>query len=94
MNNTILIHYPKSSSSPVNVNYKVSNQGNLKTITCTVPDKSNIPKWLELEKFELTAMKFDKEYDLLFEQSKFNRNLDTVLFIDKVFQKIMDARRA
>lgn len=89
MNNNILIHYPKASSNPVSVNYKITKQGPIKTITCIVPDKDNIPNWLELQKFEMTAMKFDNKYNLLFEQRKFNRNLDTVLFIDKVFEKIM-----
>ncbi|MBL1410705.1 hypothetical protein [Sphingobacterium faecale] len=94
MSNNILIHYPKASSRPVSVNYKVSNEGDLKTITCSVPDKENTPSWLELQKFELVAMKFDNAYDLVFEQRKFDRNLDTVLFIDKVFEKIMDLRQA
>jgi len=94
MNTNILIHYPKSTSTPINVNYKVSNNGNVKTITCSLPDKGNIPNWLELQNFELTALKIDQEYNLLFEQRKFDRNLETVLFIDKVFEKIMDVRKA
>lgn len=94
MSNNILIHYPKANSRPVSVNYKISNEDGLKTITCVVPDKENTPAWLELQKFELQAMKFDKGYDLVFEQRKFDRNLDTVLFMDKVFEKIMDLRQA
>lgn len=94
MSNNILIHYPKANSRPVSVNYKVSNEGGLKTISCTVPDKDNSPAWLELQKFDLVAMKFDNSYDLVFEQRKFDRNLDTVLFMDKVFEKIMDLKQA
>lgn len=92
MSKNILIHYPKANSSPVSVNYKITKEGEIKTITCTVPDKANIPNWLELQKFEMTAMKFDNKYNLLFEQRKFDRNLDTVLFIDKVFEKIMSVK--
>lgn len=94
MNKNILIHYPKPSSRPVSVDYKITKEGPIKTITCTVPDKANIPNWLELQKFEMTAMKFDNKYNLLFEQRKFDRNLDTVLFIDKVFEKIMSSVKA
>lgn len=92
MINNILIHYPKDTSTPVDVNYKITKEGNLKTITCLINDKINMPKWLELQKFELTAIKFDNSYDLVFEHKKFDRNLDTVLFMDRVFQKIMNLR--
>lgn len=94
MSSNILIHYPKANSRPVSVNYKISIEGGLKTITCVVPDKDNAPSWLELQKFELQAMKFDNSYDLVFEQRKFDRNLDTVLFMDKVFEKIMDLKQS
>lgn len=89
MNNNILIHYPKTNSTPIDINYKITKQGSLKTITCSVADKNSIPSWLELQKFELTAMKFDNDYDMVFEHRKFDRNLDTVLFLDLVFEKIM-----
>ncbi len=92
MNNNILIYYPKKNSTPVDVQYKITKQGDLKTISCSILDKASLPKWLELQKFELTAMKFNNEYDLVFEHKKFDRNLDTVLFIDRVFEKIMDTR--
>lgn len=92
MMNNILIHYPKPNSRPVSIDYKISNEGDLKTISCAVTDKDNAPAWLELFKFELVAMKFDQSYDLVFENKKFDRNLDTVLFIDKVFENIMEIR--
>lgn len=92
MMNNILVHYPKSNSKPVSIDYKISNEGNFKTITCAVADKDTVPAWLELLKFELVAMKFDKSYDLVFQNKKFDRNLDTVLFMDKVFKNIMEIR--
>lgn len=93
MMNNILVHYPKSNSKPVSIDYKISVEGDLKTISCAVADKDTAPAWLELLKFELVAMKFDQSYDLVFENKKFDRNLDTVLFMDKVFENIMEIRR-
>lgn len=86
-----MVSYPKATSTPVNVHYSISKQGNLQTITCAVANSSSLPTWLELRKFDLVAMKYNGIYDLLFEQRKYDKNLDTVLFMDKVFEKIIAA---
>ncbi|QBQ39970.1 hypothetical protein E2P86_01905 [Sphingobacterium psychroaquaticum] len=92
MKNNILINYPKANSSPVMVDYRVSNEGKLKTISCAVSNAQILPSWLEMQKFELVALKEEDGYSLLFHEKKFDKNLDTVLFIDQVFERIMEAR--
>ncbi|WP_270087352.1 hypothetical protein [Sphingobacterium sp. SYP-B4668] len=89
MKNNVMVNYPKATSSPVNVSYSISKQGNLKTITCAVANTEAVPAWLELRKFELIGIKSNETYDLLFEQRKYEKNLDTILFMDKVFEKII-----
>jgi hypothetical protein len=91
MKQNILVSYPKKTSTPINVHYSITKQGNMKTITCAVPSVETIPIWLELRKFELLAMKYDGNYELLFEHRKYEKNMDTVLFMDKVFKSIIAA---
>lgn len=89
MKNNVTVSYPKANSTPVNVKYSISKQGKFKTITCAVASTTAIPTWLELTKFDFVAIKSEDSYDLLFEEKKYNKNLDTVLFMDKVFEKII-----
>ena len=82
-----MVSYPKKTSTPVHVHYSIIQQGNFKTITCAVPSIAEIPTWLELRKFELVAMKYNGNFELLFEHRKYEKNMDTVLFMDKVFDR-------
>lgn len=91
MKQNILVSYPKKTSTPVNVHYSITQQGNFKTISCAVPTIEVTPIWLELRKFELVAMKYNGNYELLFEHRKYEKNMDTVLFMDKVFESIIAA---
>ncbi|MEN5433438.1 hypothetical protein ABE545_07335 [Sphingobacterium faecium] len=89
MKQNIMVSYPKKTSTPVHVHYSITQQGNFKTITCAVPSIEEIPTWLELRKFELVAMKYNGNFELLFEHRKYEKNMDTVLFMDKVFESII-----
>lgn len=84
-----MVNFPKETSTPVHVQYSITNQGKFKTITCAVPIADVAPIWLELRKFELNAMKHDGNYELLFEHKKYEKNMDTILFMDKVFESII-----
>ncbi|AIM38174.1 hypothetical protein KO02_16925 [Sphingobacterium sp. ML3W] len=89
MKQSILVNYPKKTSTPVNVQFSITKHGKFKTITCSVPTADSAPVWLELRKFELVGMKYDGNYELLFEHRKYEKNMDTVLFMDKVFESII-----
>lgn len=89
MTKNILVSYPNAEDSPLKVKYKVSNSGKIKTINCVMSTDQTIPNWLQLRKFDFRSLKEGKKYNLLFEEKKFEKNLDTVLFLDKVYEKIM-----
>ncbi|MEJ5053825.1 hypothetical protein [Sphingobacterium sp. MYb382] len=92
MKYSINVSFPKANSTPINVHYKITKEGNLKTITCKVASSESIPGWLELTKFELVGLKSEDSYDLLFQIKKYEKNLDTVLFMDKVFERIINTQ--
>lgn len=91
MTKFVMINYPEPTSGAVQVNYRITNSGDIQHIECVVDKKLGIPNWLQMEKFNLTSMKFDDAYDLVFEPKKYEKNLDTVLFIDEVYAEIMRA---
>lgn len=94
MTKNILVSYPDSTSSPVKVAYRVSKSGQFQTIECALTSDQSIPSWLQLRKFDFLSMKFKGVYKLLFEEKKFDKNLDTVLFLDKVYEKIMKTTKS
>lgn len=87
----VLVNYPESSSDPLKVNYRVHQEGDFQTIECALSNNQSFPKWLQLKKFDFVSLKSKGVYDLLFEEKKFDKNLDTVLFLDKVYEVIMKA---
>ncbi|MCY4779017.1 hypothetical protein ORI89_05110 [Sphingobacterium sp. UT-1RO-CII-1] len=90
---SILVNYPKSSSTPVKVVYRVSQEDSFQTIECAVATGQSFPEWLQLKKFDFVSMKSKGVYDLLFEETKYNKNLDTVLFLDQVYAEIMKTNK-
>lgn len=86
---SILVSYPKPSSAPVKVVYRVSQDGSLQTIECAIATGQSFPEWLQLKRFDFVSLKSKGAYDLLFEETKYNKNLDTVLFLDQVYAEIM-----
>lgn len=91
MTKFVTINFPDTTSGAIQVNYRITKSGETQKIECVVDKKQGIPSWLQMEKFNLTAMKFDDAYDLVFEPKKYDKNLDTVLFIDEVYAEIMRA---
>ncbi|HMR19891.1 MAG TPA: hypothetical protein PKA53_11390 [Sphingobacterium sp.] len=91
MEKFVMVSYPEPVSGPLKINYRIEQSGELQTIECVVDNKQSIPGWLQLQKFTLISLKTKDMYNLLFDQSKYNKNLDTVLFMDKVYAKIMRA---
>lgn len=89
MKNEIYLNYPKSNSSAIKVNYKITQQANIHTIECAIDSDSTIPNWLQLTKFYFNSIKNNNHFSLLFEDYKYNKNLDTILFWDKCYAMIM-----
>ncbi len=93
MEKFIIVNYPESRSTALKVNYSIQLDGKLQTIACYVDDRQSIPKWLQLHKFDFVSLKNrDTTYSLLFEETKYNKNLDTLLFMDKVYAMIMEEK--
>lgn len=91
MTKKVLVSYPDLSDSPLKVKYKISNSGGIKTINCVMSTDQTLPNWLQLRKFDFRSLKAEGAYNLLFEEKKFEKNLDTVLFLDRVYEEIMTA---
>jgi hypothetical protein len=86
-----MVSYPEPVSGPLKVNYRVEQSGELQTIECAIDNGQPIPGWLQLQKFTLVSLKTKDTYSLLFDERKYDKNLDTVLFMDKVYAKVMRA---
>lgn len=91
MEKFVIVNYPEQVSGDLKINYRIQLSGKLQTIECVVDNKQPLPGWLQLHKFNFVSLKTKDMYSLLFDQSKYNKNLDTVLFMDKVYAKIMNA---
>src|SRR5690606_8854709 len=91
MTKFVMINYPEPTSGAVQVNYRITNSGDIQHIECVVDKKLGIPNWLHMDKFSLTSMKLENAYDFVFETKKYVKNLDSVLFIDEVYAEILRA---
>ena len=76
----------------IQLSYLSSLAGNVHTILCSV-DGSRFPNWLQLRKFELLSLKESNVYTPLYNEVNNNKNMDTGLFIDKVYTEIMHAEK-
>lgn len=72
--------------------YVIQMMGDIQSIACSV-DGNHFPNWLQLRKFELLSLKEKSFYTPLFNEINNNKNIDTVLFIDKVYAAIMRAEK-
>ena len=72
--------------------YAINMLGNVQTILCSV-DGSRFPNWLQLRKFEMSSLKEHNIYTPLYSEINNNKNMDTGLFIDKVYSDIMLAEK-
>ena len=72
--------------------YVINMQGNVQTIACSV-NGTRFPNWLQLRKFEMSSLKDHNVYTPLYSEVNNNKNMDTGLFIDKVYTDIMSAEK-
>ena len=81
-------------NAPVDIqlSYAINMLGNVQTIACSV-DGSRFPNWLQLRKFEISSLKEHNVYTPLYSEVNNNKNMDTGLFIDKVYSDIMLAEK-
>lgn len=91
MKKEIYLNYPNASSGEIKVNFKVTQENNIHHIECAVDTADKVPNWLQSTRFNLTSMKKNNHCSLLFEEMKYNKNLDTILFMDRCFAKIMES---
>ncbi|NGF57188.1 hypothetical protein G5B00_11760 [Parapedobacter sp. SGR-10] len=89
MNKHIVLKYPNALAEGLRINYNMEHRGEIHTIECSIDEKQPKPSWLQLHKFNFTSLKTKGCYSLLFEESKYNKNLDTLLFMDQVYALIM-----
>lgn len=93
MSKSIMVAYNRGATLvEVNLSYSTQMNGNIQTIVCSVGD-THIPFWLQLRKFEMVSMKDKNVYMPLFNEINNEKNMDTVLFIDKVYAEIMLAEK-
>jgi len=74
------------------LSYVINMTGNVQTIACSVSG-SRFPNWLQLRKFEMSSLKENNIYTPLYSEVNNNKNMDTGLFIDKVYTNIMLAEK-
>jgi|SRR5690606_16178937 len=90
MNKYIILKYPHAQADGLKVNYRMEHHGDLHTIECVVDQDQGKPDWLQSYKFNFVSWKRNSTYSLLFEESKYSKNLETVLFMDEVYASIME----
>lgn len=89
MNKHIIMELPDAMVHGLKINYSMEHQGDYHTIECTVDQEQAKPSWLQLYKFNFVSLKIKGYYNLLFEPSKYDKNLQTLLFMDQVYVLIM-----
>lgn len=89
MKKHIIVKYPHAQAHGVKINYSMEHQGDLHTIQCVIDQEQAKPGWLQSYKFDFVSLKRKSRYSLLFEESKYNKNLETILFMDEVYASIM-----
>jgi len=72
----------------IGLTYNIQKNGEIQTIACSV-DGTILPQWLQLSKFEIMSSYDHGKYTPLFNEIIYGKNMDTVLFIDKVYLEIM-----
>lgn len=94
MSNSITIFYPHKESAAIHLSYAIELIGERQTINCSVVDEGVAqPLWLQVKKFSIPSLKEGKAYQPVFEQANNNANMDTSLFIDFVYRKIMGVEK-
>lgn len=89
MSRYITLRYPNGKTDALKINYNMEQHGDLHTLHCTVELQEVKPEWLQSCNFHFVSLKRKSHYSLLFEGSKYNKNLETLLFMDEVYATIM-----
>lgn len=92
MNNSILVYYPSDSLDQLHVIYTIEHTEQAQTISCKV-ESQTVPLWLQLRKFSMTSLKKQGRYVPLFSEVNNSTNIDTSLFIDLVYDRIMNKEK-
>jgi hypothetical protein len=92
MQHSILISYPEETVLPLKIDYSIVLTDEMHTITCTV-DGNRFPIWLQLRKFNMLSLKKKGFYIPLYNEANNSKNMDTTLFIDLVYSRIMDVEK-
>ena len=93
MSKTITVSYSfRDVPADIQLSYSIQMAGNVQTIACSIVG-NQFPNWLQLRKFEMLSQKEQNVYVPLFSEINNYKNLDTVLFIDKVYTDIMQAEK-
>ena len=74
----------------VKVSYQIEVADDIHTLTCNISRSDNAPYWLQLYKFVLKSVLKNGKYTQLYAHHENVKNVDTMLFIDKVYKDIMD----
>jgi hypothetical protein len=90
MHHTIAITYPSDAQAPLTLGYSMELVDDVHTISCSV-DGKQFPIWLQLKKFQMSSLKQKNRYLPLFSEVNSSKNIDTSLFIDLVYNRIMQA---
>jgi hypothetical protein len=88
--NITVSHLGDDASVQIQLQYTIEVLGNVQTITCSVEGKQ-LPVWLQLRKFKMMSLNENNSYVPLHNEGNNDKNLDTTLFIDKVYTDIMRA---
>lgn len=90
MSNSITVFYPGKESAAIHLNYAIELIGKRQTINCSIVNEGiSQPVWLQVKKFSIPSLKEGRGFLPVFEQANNNTNVDTSLFIDFVYRKIM-----
>ena len=88
MSNTVTVAYPTDNGTSLNINYAIEQTDDVQTISCSV-EGSTFPIWLQLRKFTLSSLQERDGYIALYNEINDSKNMDTTLFIDLVYSRIM-----
>lgn len=90
VNNITVAHEVNGLETVVPVSYKIEMDGCIQTITCRVDASAfHVPAWLQLRSFVFRSSLANGRYTQLFSEYDDVKNIDTIMFIDKVYNGVM-----
>ncbi len=92
MHKIIKLSYPDDKSQQFTISYSIVTSPDMQEISCSI-DSPGIPVWLQLRKFSFESRMQNGNMVLMFNETNNSRNLDTTLFIDTVYSRIIETER-